>query len=92
MAHTIREKSKLIGRIRRVRGQVEALERAVEGEQDCARVLHLIAAARGAINALMAVVLEDHIRMHVSDPRAEKNQARAQGAEDLIDAVRSYFK
>jgi len=92
MAHTTREKSKLLGRIRRVRGQVEALERAIEAEQDCADVLHLIAAARGAINALMAVVLEDHIRMHVSDPRDEKDRVRARGSEDLIDAVRSYFK
>ena len=53
MAHTIREKTKLLSRIRRIRGQIEAIERALEGEKGCTEVLHLIAATRGAINGLM---------------------------------------
>jgi DNA-binding FrmR family transcriptional regulator len=88
--HTIREKAKLLARVRRIRGQVEAAERALETEQGCAAVLHAIAAARGAINGLMVEVLEEHIRMHVVDPA--KDRDRAQGAEELIDAVRSYMK
>jgi hypothetical protein len=36
-----------------VRGQVEAVERALENEKGCAAVLHLIVAARGAMNSLM---------------------------------------
>jgi DNA-binding FrmR family transcriptional regulator len=90
--HTIREKSKLLARVRRIRGQVEAAERALETEKGCAEVLHLIAAARGAINSLMVEVLEDHIRMHVVDPAKERDEERAQGAEELIDAVRSYLR
>ena len=68
MGHTIREKEKLLNRVRRVRGQVEALERALEEEKGCADVLHLVVAARGAMNSLMAEVIEDHIRVHVVDP------------------------
>jgi DNA-binding FrmR family transcriptional regulator len=91
--HTIREKAKLLARVRRIRGQVEAAERALESEKGCAEVLHLIAAARGAINSLMVEVLEDHIRMHVVDPAKERDTARArEGAEELIDAVRSYLR
>ena len=65
MAHTVREKSKLIARVRRIRGQVEAVERALESDTGCADVLQLIASVRGAMNGLMAEVMEDHIRMHV---------------------------
>jgi len=92
MAHTIREKAKLLNRVRRVRGQIEAVERALESEKGCTDVLHLIVAARGAMNSLMAEVIEDHIRMHVIDPARERDSARARGAEELIDVVQAYLK
>ena len=56
MTHTIREKQKLLARVRRIRGQVEAIERALDGEAGCERVMHLIAGVRGAIAGLMAEV------------------------------------
>jgi len=77
MSHTKSEKTKLMNRIRRVRGQIEAVERAIENEEGCAAVLHLIVAARGAINGLMTEVIEDHIRLHVIDPA--KNTERHLG-------------
>lgn len=92
MAHTIREKTKLLKRVRRIRGQVEAVERALEEEIGCADVLHLVAAVRGAINGLMAEVVEDHIRFHVVDPSREHDRERAEGAQELIDVVHSYLK
>jgi DNA-binding FrmR family transcriptional regulator len=91
MSHTIKEKLKLLNRVRRVRGQVEALERAVEEERGCTEVLHLVVAARGAMNSLMAEMIEDHIRMHVVDPDRERG-SRARGAEELIEIVQSYLK
>jgi DNA-binding FrmR family transcriptional regulator len=90
VSHTKSEKAKLLNRVRRVRGQIEAVERALVNEQGCAAVLHLIVAARGAINGLMGEVIEDHIRLHVVDPA--KGAARAQGAEELIEVVQSYLK
>ncbi len=90
MTHTVREKSKLLTRVRRIRGQVEALERGLENEVGCADMLMLIASVRGAVNGLMAEVMEDHIRRHVVDPRSER--ARSQGAEELIEVVRAYLK
>jgi DNA-binding FrmR family transcriptional regulator len=92
MGHTIREKEKLLNRVRRVRGQVEAMERAIDEEKGCGDVLHLIVAARGAMNSLMAEIIEDHIRMHVVDPASERNSAKAKGAEELIDIVQAYLK
>jgi DNA-binding FrmR family transcriptional regulator len=92
MAHTVRQKSKLLGRVRRIRGQVEALERALDGEKDCAEVLQQIASVRGAINGLMTEVIEDHINMHVANPEIKTNAERTKGAEELVDVIRAYLK
>jgi DNA-binding FrmR family transcriptional regulator len=92
MSHTIREKTKLVNRVRRIRGQVEAVERALEQELGCGDVLQLITAARGAINGLMGEVIEDHIRMHLIDPATHPTAEAAHAAEELIDVVRSYLK
>ena len=92
VSHTIREKTKLLNRARRIRGQVEAVERALEQEIGCADVLQLITGARGAINGLMGEVIEDHIRMHLIDPSAPPNTDTANAAEELVDVVRSYLK
>jgi DNA-binding FrmR family transcriptional regulator len=92
MAHTIREKTKLLARVRRIRGQVEAIERALESGVGCADVLQVIASVRGAMNSLMAEVMEDHIRFHVVDPARERDPEKAKGAEELIEVVRAYLK
>lgn len=91
MSHTIREKSRLIGRVRRIRGQIEALERALDAEQGCAEVLHQIAAVRGAVSGLMTEVIEDHIQLHVVDPGLDQKH-RSEGASELIDVLRTYIK
>ena len=92
MAHAIKSKSKLLGRVRRIRGQVEAVERALDNEIGCTDVLMLVASVRGAINGLTAELMEDHIRNHVVDPAHEPDADRARGAAELIDVVRTYLK
>jgi DNA-binding FrmR family transcriptional regulator len=92
MAHTTKGKTKLLNRVRRLRGQIEAIERALGEEKDCSEVLHLVAAVRGATNGLMVELLEDHIRFHVVDPHHETDPDKAKGAADLIDVVRAYLK
>jgi DNA-binding FrmR family transcriptional regulator len=92
LSHTQRNKAKLLARVRRIRGQVEAVERALEAEAECGEVLRLIASVRGAINGLTAEVMEDHIRSHVVDPYQEPDTDRARGAKELIDVVRTYLK
>lgn len=90
MAHTIRKKTKLITRVRRIRGQIEAVERALDSESECADVLQLIASVRGAVNGLMAEVMEDHVREHVLD--ATSAAQRAKGADELVEVLKSYLK
>ena len=90
MAHTRESKKTLLARVRRIRGQVEAIEKAMSAELECSDVLQLIAATRGAINGLMNEVVEGHIRHHVLSPKAAAAE-RAAG-EELITIVRSYMK
>jgi DNA-binding FrmR family transcriptional regulator len=89
MAHTIREQTKLLNRVRRVKGQVEAVERALEEMAECGDVLRLIAACRGAMDALMAEVLEGHIREHLAPAEGSANH---DAMEELVDVVRAYLK
>jgi len=92
VGHTIEERTKLLQRVRRLRGQVDAIERALGAEADCAKVMQLTVSVRGAANSLMAELLEDHIRMHVSDPTRDRDRDRAKGAKHLIDVVHAYLK
>ena len=92
MSHTIRDKKKLLARVNRIRGQLNGIERALEGEQGCTEVLRQITSCRGAMNGLLAVVLEDHIDTHLLsvDHGDESNHADAKDV--LIEVVHSYFK
>jgi DNA-binding FrmR family transcriptional regulator len=90
MGHTIREKSKLLARVRRIKGQCDAIERALEAEDDCSKTLQLIAGARGAMNGLMSEVLEQHVVSHVLNGKTAR--ARDEAAGELVDVVRTYLK
>jgi DNA-binding FrmR family transcriptional regulator len=92
MGHTAKEKTKLLNRVRRLRGQAEAIERALEAEAECIDVMQLVASVRGAANGLMAELLEDHIRFHVSDPDRDRDRERARGSQELIDVLQGYLK
>jgi DNA-binding FrmR family transcriptional regulator len=91
MAQNDRERTKLQNRIKRIRGQMEAVERKLgSNDHECAEVLMQLAAVRGGINGLMAKVLEDHIRLHLlEDGHAPLTPDLG---EDLIELVRAYLK
>lgn len=90
MSHDEREKLKLLQRLRKLRGQLDAVERSLIANADCGDQLMLLAAVRGGVNGLMGEVLETHIRFHLTDDAKEKIAPDL--AEDLIDLVRSYLK
>jgi DNA-binding FrmR family transcriptional regulator len=87
MSHTIQEKTKLLNRVRRIRGQVQAIERALESEAGCADVIQRITSCRGAMNGLLAEVLEDHIKEHFTN-----TTANAEASRQLLSVVHSYLK
>lgn len=91
MAHTVKDKKRLLTRVRRLKGQAEALERALNNEVDCSAVLQQIAAIRGAVNGLMTEVLEGHLREHLG-PGTKDTQHRAEELEQVVTVLRSYLK
>ena len=92
MAHTVRDKRKLLLRVRRIRGQLDALERLLEADADCSKTLHLTVACRGAINSLMTEILEGHIRFHVVNPEDQPTPEQVEAAEEVVEVVRSYLR
>ena len=90
--HTIKHRQKLLARVRRLRGQIDGIERALESKAECEQVMHLIAGARGAMAGLMAEVVEDHVLTHLVDAEAHPGALNADAAEQLLEVVRAYLK
>lgn len=85
MGHTVRNQARLLARVRRLKGQVAAVERALNEEHECAEILQQLAAVRGAANGLMSTVLEGHVREHMGPAQDRDTQA-------LLDVIRRYLK
>jgi DNA-binding FrmR family transcriptional regulator len=92
MGHVAREKTKLLNRVKRMRGQLEAIERAVDADDECATVLQQATACRGALDGFIAEVIEDHIREHMMNSPGDSEAPRSSAAEELIEIVHQYLK
>ena len=91
MSHVAANKDGLLKRVKRIAGQIQAVQRALEADDDCAKTLHLVAATRGAINGLMDEIIEDNAREHVANPSLS-DEERSKGVEELLEAIRRYSK
>lgn len=89
MGHLHTDKARLLARVRRIAGQVAAIEKALESDAECSVVLHRVAAARGAMNGLVGQLLEEHAREHVAHPELTPDE-RAKGLDELLAAFRQY--
>ena len=90
--HTARQKERLLARVRRLRGQIEGVERAIESGEPCGAVLHGIAGARGALAGLMNEVVEDQVLSHLVDIERHPDALNRAAAEELLDVIRTYLK
>lgn len=91
MAHIKSNQDQLLARVRRIAGQIAAIEKAIAGEAGCSAVLHQVAGVRGAVLGLMDELIEDHVRQHVAQPGLS-DAARAEAADELIVVVRRYVR
>ena len=90
MAHTVRDKTKLLARVKRIQGQTAALEKLLNTGTDCTGILQQIAAVRGAINGLMAAVIEGHLNEHiVQEPKLKQ---REEDLDVVLQIIKSYLK
>jgi len=93
LSHTSQNKGQMLSRVRRIKGQVEAIERALTGEEnECEEILQLVASCRGALNGLMAELIEGQVRYHVLVPGQKMLPSQLEAADDLIAVVKRYFK
>jgi DNA-binding FrmR family transcriptional regulator len=92
MTHVVHEKQKLLNRIRRLRGQVDGIERALETDAGCNEIMRQLATVRGAVNGMMAEVVEDHIQMHMVDANRKPTKKEIEAADELIEVLRSYIR
>jgi FrmR/RcnR family transcriptional regulator, repressor of frmRAB operon len=92
MGHVTQKRDKLLLRLRRLRGQLDAVERSLEADAECAAVLQTLVACRGAMNGLIVEVIEDHVRHHVVDPDKDPKSKRSQGTRELLDVLKTYLR
>jgi DNA-binding FrmR family transcriptional regulator len=94
MAHLERDKKKVTHRINRIQGQLNAIKTMLDDPEshDCAELLQVIAACRGAMNGLMNEVIEGHIRHHIIDPDRKPSSSQSQAVQQLLDVVKAYLK
>jgi DNA-binding FrmR family transcriptional regulator len=91
LSHTTKDKKRMLSRIRRIKGQAEAIERALDGEAECEDILQLVASCRGALNGLMAELIEGHVRFHVLSPEQKALPSQLEAADELIAVIKRYF-
>ena len=86
-----KETAKLANRLKRIRGQIKALEEAVEAGKPSGALLQQATSVRGALNGFIVKVIEKHIREQVVDPGASKQDPRAVAAEELVEVIQAYL-
>jgi DNA-binding FrmR family transcriptional regulator len=90
MGHVVKDKMKMLARVNRIKGQLDAFAKAIEANGDCYQIMQLLASCRGALNGLMSEVVEVHIREHVVE--AENKKMAIEAGEELIEIMQSFWK
>ncbi len=92
MAHIHQNKKKIITRIRRIKGQLEAVERALEEDKDCYSILQTLAACRGGLNGLTGELIEEHVKNHVMVSPLDPKTSQDEAAIELVNLIKTYWK
>ena len=90
MPHKIKEKTKVLARVNRIKGQLDAFAKATESDEDCYQIMQLLSSCRGALNGLMGEIVEGHIREHIVE--AENKKIATESGEELIEIMQSFWK
>ena len=93
MGHTSRDREKLVLRVKRIRGQIDGIQRSLEAaDDDCFAMLQTVAACRGALTGLMAEIIDGHVRGHILDPKQKPTATQTQASEQLLEIVHAFLK
>jgi DNA-binding FrmR family transcriptional regulator len=91
MSHLSHDNKKLLQRVRRLKGQIEAVERMLLGDTDCLEVLQTVAACRGALNGLTRQLIHEHIEHHILEDSSATASVR-QASKEVQTIIDSYLK
>ena len=84
-------KKKVRLRLRRIGGQIEAIERMVEDDRYCVDVMNQVAAVQAALGEVGKVVLRQHVETCVTSAiRSGDGRARRQKIDELMDVFGRY--
>ena len=79
-------KAKILGRMRRIEGQVQGLQRMVDNGAYCVDILMQVAAVQGALEQVEKLLLGRHIESCVADAmRSGSRGERQQKIDELLD-------
>ena len=90
MAHIVANKDRLLLRVKKIKGQLNSIEKALENESECFKLLQQISASRGAIQSLMSEVLDGHIKEHLGNHVSDEQ--REQEIENITSLLKTYLK
>jgi DNA-binding FrmR family transcriptional regulator len=90
--HVITNKEKLISRVKKIKGQLEGVEKALENDKDCKQILHILSSIRGALGGLMSEVMESHIIIHLVDSKDKLSEKEIQIAQELVESLKAFMK
>lgn len=90
MAHTVRDKKKILARVNRIKGQLEAFSKAIDSEKECYEIMQLLASCRGAVYGLMEEIVAGHITEHIAQAKSKTKAAEA--GKELVDVMKSFLK
>jgi DNA-binding FrmR family transcriptional regulator len=90
MSHAETKKA-VCARLRRIAGQVQAVERMVEADRSCLELMHQLAAVQAAIGKTAEVILRSHLQVFVSDaiPSGDEREC-ARKVEELVAVISRY--
>ena len=92
MPHLITDKKKLVARMRRIRGQIESIERAIESDTECQQILETLASVRGALMGVMSALMESHLLNHVLDSNSKLADQHSRVAKEMVRIVKAFTK
>jgi len=90
LMHKLHGKDKILARVNRLKGQLDAFAKAAEADEDCYKIMQLLASCRGALNGLMGEIIEEHIREHIVE--ADNKKLATESGEELISIMKSFWK
>lgn len=92
MSHLFEDRKKIISRIKRIKGQLEAVEKSLNDGKECFEVLQTLSACRGGLNGLMGELVEGHVKEHIMHDPVHPKTAQDKSALELVKLLKTYWK